>query len=112
MVSMLNVLTTAGWVSTKVEMKTSKGGMSYTGFDISVQQGYGDDQTNIFYECIAFGQLAERIVNAKVKKGSHIAVTGEFSMKQITRKDGTIGSKNKIKLYDWSYMPTGKETQE
>jgi len=87
------------------ELRTSNSGCVYVNFSLAVNEGFGEKKKPIFFECTAFGPVAERLVKAKAKKGSLIHVSGEFGTQEFTRKNGEPGYSLKITVHGWSYVP-------
>lgn len=109
----MNVLTpisTLGRVTADLELKTSQNGKNttYVQFSIAVDKGYGEKAHTAFYQCILYGTQAERMVNAGVKKGSAISITGDLDIVEFSRKDGTKDHMPRVTLYDWCFAPTNK----
>lgn len=110
---MLSVIVVTGWVKEDFPLREGKkGGLIYIRFDLSVQKGYGNLERREFYECLAFGTMAEKIINAGVKGGSLIQLTGNLEIRDYERKDGTKTKIPKITIYDWCYIPKAKSNEE
>jgi len=109
----MTTITTIGRITKDFELKQSeRSDCKYANFSIVVNDGFGDNQTTRFFECIAFNADAERLIKAKAKKGSLIQVTGNFSTKDYTRKNGEPGYSLKIAVHAWAYIPgTGGQTK-
>lgn len=99
-----------GRATADLEMKSSQNGKNtkYVQFSLAVNIGYGEEQHPNFYNCLAFGSIAQRMIDAKVRKGSLIQVTADQELVEFTRKDGTTGTMAKLTLLDWDYVPTNK----
>lgn len=109
----MTTITTIGRVTKDFELrKGEKSGCIYVNFSLAVKEGRGSKQKTVFYNCTAFGQVAELLVNAKAKKGSLIHVTGEFGTSEFTRDDGTLGYGLKITVLAWSYIPGANAGQK
>jgi single-strand DNA-binding protein len=99
-------INTIGRITKDFELKTGeKTGRAYTNFSIAVNEGFGENQKTTFFECTAFDHNAERLINAKAKKGSLIYVTGKFGKSDFTRNNGEPGYSLKIAVHDWNYIP-------
>ena len=68
---------TTGRVTADLELKTSQNGKNtkYVQFGLAVNKGYGEKEHPNFYNCLLYGEDAQRIIDAKVKKGSITART-------------------------------------
>ncbi len=102
-----------GNVTADLELKTAEGGSAYVTFSIA-ENTYNKEagQQTTYYQCIVYGNMAERLVNAKVKKGSCLQVIGRHELSVYEKKDKSIGHALKISVTDWMYTPTGRKTEE
>ena len=102
----MTIHNTIGRITRNLELKKSdKNGSTYTNFGLAVNEGYGDKKKTVFYECTAFGPIAERLINAKAQKGSLIHVVGRFGVSEFDRNNGEKGYSLKVTIYDWDYIP-------
>ena len=102
----MTTINTIGRITRDFELRTSeKSKVVYAGFSLAVNERNGKEQTPMFFDCIVFGNDAERLVKAKAKKGSLIHVTGKFSTSKFTRNNGESGCSLKISVHAWSYVP-------
>ena len=101
---------TTGRVTADLELKTSQNGKNtkYIQFGLAVNKGYGENERPNFYNCVYYGDAAQRMIDAKVKKGSLIQIIGDQELVSFTRKDGTPGWMAKITLLSWNYAPTNR----
>ena len=93
--------------------KSEKTGTDYLKFGLAVNKpsfaryGHGDNQRTVFLQCMLYGeQQVQRMINAKVQKGSLIAISGELDVEEYKKKDGMPDKSVKVTLYDWSYVPS------
>ena len=108
---MLTQITLMGRVTADLEIQTSTNGTDYIQFNVAVNKGFGEQEHPNFYQCVLFGKATERISKAGVKKGSLLFITGDLDLVEFTRKaDNSKGTIAKITVHDWSYVPTGKRT--
>lgn len=103
-------ISTIGRVTADLELKTSQNGKNtkYLQFGLAVNKGYGDNNHADFYSCILYGDAAQKMIDAKVKKGSMIQIVGDQDLVEFTKRDGSTGWAAKITLYTWSYAPTNR----
>ena len=82
---------TTGRVTADLELKTSQNGKNtkYVQFGLAVNKGYGEKEHPNFYNCLLYGEDAQRIIDAKVKKGSLIQIVGDLELVEYNRKDGS-----------------------
>jgi len=103
----MTTITTIGRITKDVELKKSeKSGCVYANFSLAVNEGIGETQKTMFFECTVFGADAERLIKAKAKKGSLIQVTGKFSVADyVSETTGKSGYNLKLTVLAWSYIP-------
>jgi len=109
------VLSGIGRVTADLEpQKSPKNGTDYLRFNVAVNKGGGDQKRTVFIKCLLYGeQQIQRMIDAKVKKGTLISFTGEFDVEEYTKEDGTKGKNEKVKLYTWGFISSsGKPKDE
>lgn len=101
---------TTGRVTADLELKTSQNGKNtkYVQFSLAVNKGYGDNEHPNFYSCVAYEELAQRLINAKVKRGSRIRVIADQDLVEYDKRSGGTGWMAKLTLLDWSYELSGR----
>lgn len=110
---MFTAISLMGRVTADLELQTSQGGTDYVQFNVAVNKGFGEQEHANFYQCVLFGKSAERIINAKARKGSLLFITGDLDLVEYTRKaDNSKGMIPKITVHDWSYVPVGKRMED
>ena len=90
------------------ELRTTPGGVTFTSLDVAVTKGFGEKEHPNYFRAFCKNDMAQRVINAGVKKGSLIYITGDLDIRTYTRKDGTTGTSNDINVYDWGYVSTGR----
>jgi len=109
----MTTIKTIGRITKDFELKKSeRSGCVYANFTLAANDGFGDNQTTMFFECTAFGADAERMIKAKVQKGSLIEVVGKFSTSEYERRDGGTGHSLKITVLAWGYIPGAGSKKE
>ena len=89
-------------------MSQSQNGTEYISLDVAVSQRgqTGNDET-VFYQCYFSKGLADRLVKAKVKKGSCISIVGSLElhpfMYQQGNNAGKPGINANVRVLDWEY---------
>lgn len=97
-----------GRVTADLELKTSLNDHPYVRFDIAENIGSKDRIRTQYFQICAMGGDAERIVHARVKKGSLIWVSGSLELEVFTKKDGiTTDKRLKVLLDNWGFVPVG-----
>lgn len=66
----LVTITTTGRATADVELKTSTNGKNtkYVQFGLAVNKGYGEHERPNFFSCVLYGEAAQRLTDAGVKK--------------------------------------------
>lgn len=90
------------------ELRSSPSGVIFTTLDVAVTKGFGDMEHPNYFRAYCKNDMAQRVINAGVKKGSLIYITGDLDIRPFTRKDGSTGTANEITVFDWGYVNTGK----
>ena len=90
------------------ELKSSPSGVIFTTLDVAVTKGFGDKEHPNYFRAYCKNDMAQRVINAGIKKGSLIYITGDLDIRPFTRKDGSTGTANEITVFDWGYVNTGK----
>lgn len=109
---MFTQISTLARVTADFDLQTSQNKTQYVQFNVAVNKGFGEQEHANFFQCVLFGKAAERIINAGVRKGSLLFITGDLDLVEFTRKaDGSKGMIPKITVYDWNYVPAGKRAE-
>lgn len=88
--------------------KKEETGTLYTHFSFAVNEGPADNQTTTWFDCVAFNGTAQRLVNAGVRKGSLLQLSGRFSTDTHTNDAGVTTFKLKLQVTDFGYVPVAK----
>lgn len=110
---MFTAVSLVGRVTKDVELKTSSTGTKYVQFGLAVNKGYGEQQHPNFYQCSLFGEAAERMTKAKVRKGSLVNIIGDLDVTEYVNssKGQTVTNLN-VRVYDWDYIPVAKKNSD
>jgi hypothetical protein len=106
--------TVIGRVTRDLEIQHSAEKVPYIRFNLAVNKGYGENGHTIFPQCWVFGsENVNRLLRAKVGKGSLIQIAGDIDLVEYRKKlngveTGETGSVIKIMVWSWDYVPTGK----
>ena len=101
-----------GRVTKDPEMQTTSSGKNFISFDVAENKGFGENAKTQFHRCTIWGEeAANRVVNAKVQKGSLLSIVGEQDLSAYTKKDtGEAVPASQINIYHWDYVPMGKKS--
>lgn len=75
-------------------------------------KGYGENNRPNYYKCLLFGEEAQRIIDAKVKKGSLIQIVGDLDLEEFKKRDGSAGWSARVTLLSWNYAPTNRPKED
>lgn len=93
-----------GWVVADPELKTSAKGVPYARFTVVEYVGRRDSARKQYIQVWAFGNLAEKLKQMSVKKGSYLWVYGSVELVDYVKKDGITHDKQlKLLLKDWCF---------
>lgn len=71
-----------------------------------------EDNKRTTFVCLNFyNQTLLRVINAKVKKGSGLLVTGDLDIRDFTRTDGTTGTQPVVNVEGWNYCSYPKKEE-
>jgi single-stranded DNA-binding protein len=97
-----------GRVTKDFEVQQSRANEPYVRFNLAVNKGYGDNAHPVFLQCWLFGIAAERLVKAKVGKGSLLHITGDLDITKYKKDDGVELTIPKVIVFDWGYVPVSR----
>ena len=97
-----------GRVTADFELKTSAKQTPYVRFDIAEHIGWGQYARTQYWQVFAREAEAQRLVKAKVRKGSLVWLSGEVELESFVKRDGVTKDKRlKLSLDKWGFVPTG-----
>jgi single-strand DNA-binding protein len=79
--------TLIGNVVADPELKFLQSGSAICSFSVAVKKKRGEETYTSFFDCTAFGTMAENIGNS-FKKGDRVVLTGELNQRSYETKDG------------------------
>lgn len=97
-----------GFVTKEPVLRTGKDtGNKYLRLNLAVDKGFGDNKKSVFYQATFYGAEAERLVKAKVKKGSFIVLDGDIEEVLLFQKEDSeeMLSMIKVRPYSWRFVP-------
>lgn len=83
----MNVLNFTGGLSRDAETRFTPGGDAITSFGVALSSGYGDKKITTWLNASIFGKRGESL-SPYLKKGAQVAISGEFTARPYTTKDG------------------------
>ena len=97
-----------GRVTKDFEVQYSKESQPYVRFNFVVNKGFGENAHPVFLQCWVFGSAVDRLVKAKVGKGSLLYITGDLDITKFQKDTTTELTIPKVIVLDWGYVPVGK----
>lgn len=93
------------------------GGAEYVSLDLAVtQRGQNNENETIFYQCYFNSFLAQRLINAGVKKGTCLQITGTQEVHPFVytkgQKSGQAGVSVNIRVLDWQFAIANKSESQ
>ena len=102
-----------GRVTKDLEPQTSPKGKLFVSFDVAENQGYGENAETQFHRCTIWGEDdVNRIVNAKVQKGSLLEISGRQKLDPYINKKGEAAVNSNVTVSDWQYVPIGAKKSD
>lgn len=95
----MNVFNFSGRIGQQPELRTTQSGEKVLSFSVANSTGFGDRKKTQWIECSYWGSRGEAVAKF-LNKGDMIPVSGELTLVEFTRKDGTPGSKLAVRVND------------
>lgn len=95
----LNILTATGNLGHDAEQRFTSGNESVVIFDIPVTAGFGRNEVTTWIGCRFWGKRGESVM-PYLKKGTLVAVSGEFYIRKWTAKDGSERHNAELRVND------------
>lgn len=93
----MNVITIAGQLGKDAEIKYLGNGDPVASFSVADSQG--KDKPTIWFRCSLFGKRAESLL-PYLLKGQSVTVTGTFTEREYTDKDGSQKKAQEVRVND------------
>lgn len=96
-------ITIVGRLTGPAELRFTGSGKAVASFTVAENhrkknaRGEWEDAGATFWDCTAWEQTADNLADAYWPKGTRVIVTGDTFTEAFQRKDGTAGSKMKVK---------------
>lgn len=95
----MNVWTFTGRLGADGELRTTQSGERVLGFRVANDVGFGDRRTTQWVECSLWGRRAEALA-PHLTKGKQVVVSGELTLREFEKRDGTRGSGLSVRVND------------
>lgn len=85
------------------EQRFIPSGESIVNFSVAVKSGYGDKAVTTWVNCVLWGKRGESLVQY-LTKGQLVGISGEASMREYEKKDGTKGASLDVRVNDLTLL--------
>lgn len=92
------------------EIRYTPNGDAVLGFSVALSSGYGDKKVTTWLNCSIFGKRAESL-EAYVKKGTQVAVSGEFLARPYKDASGNEKLSLDVRVSDLTLIGGASNTQ-
>lgn len=99
----MNVWTFTGRLGADAELRTTQSGEKVLGFRVANDVGFGDRKTTNWVECSLWGRRGEAIAQY-MTKGKQVCVSGELSLREFQKRDGTMGAGLSVRVNEVDFM--------
>ena len=101
-----------GRVTSDLELKVSAKKVPYLRFSIAERVGYRDSAHTQYIQVWAWDVMAKKLVDAGVKKGSLLQVSGSLELEEYPKQDGVTRDKRlKLRLKEWGVAPAAQRQE-
>lgn len=87
----------AGRLGKDAELRRTQNGDPVLGFNVAVDDGYGQNKRTLWFRCSVWGKRAEALAD-HLKKGSAVAVAGDLSTDEYEGKTSLTVRVNEVTL--------------
>ena len=97
-----------------IEEAYSKDGKCIVKLGIAVSKRFHKDgePDADFFDCVAFGKVAEGMAKCKIAKGTKLAIEGEVHNNNYTDKNGNKVYGTQIQINNFEFVESKKENQD
>jgi len=106
----MNSINFTGNLGTDAEQKILGDGTSIVSMNVPCKSGFGDKAVTTWLRCTLFGNRGASLMPHLVK-GTLVGITGEFSAREYTDKDGNKRQSLEVRVSDVSLLGGKKEAQ-
>lgn len=91
----MSTFTVTGNLVHAPELRFGPSGAAVAKFTVAENRKYKDEESTHFFDCVAFGSLAEN-VSESLEKGARVVVTGKIEQRSWTNDNGDKRSKLEV----------------
>lgn len=96
----MNVFTFSGRLARDAEVRHTPSGNAVCTFTVANDIGYGDRKTTNWIKCDLWGKRAEGGLPQHLVKGAQVVVTGEVTLDEFRKRDGTNAAALRVRVMD------------
>ena len=104
----MNSITVAGIIGKSAEVRQTKAGESVAGFSLADTRRTRDGEKTVWFECSIWGRRGEALAQY-LTKGTPVTVTGTFSPREYTGKDGAQRVSYDVRVQDVALQGKGRK---
>jgi len=104
----MNNLNLVGNLGRDAETRFTQSGDAITSFSVALSSGYGDKKVTTWLNASMFGKRGESVA-PYLKKGSQVAISGEFCARPYTTKEGVEKLSLDLRVNDLTLIGGKKE---
>ena len=93
------------------EQKFITSGESVVEFSVAVKSGFGAKASTTWAKCAMWGKRGEAVLQY-LKKGQLVGVSGEVTLRQYVKKDGTSGASLEVRVNDLTLLGKNEVAQD
>lgn len=107
----MNVWTFTGRLGADAELRSTQSGEKVLSFRVANDVGFGERKTTQWVECSLWGRRGEAVAQF-LTKGKQVCVSGELSLREFQKRDGSAGSGLSVRVNEVDFMGGGRESGE
>jgi len=96
----MNLAVFTGNLGRAAETRYTPSGTAVASFPLAVKSGWGEREKTLWVRCNLWGKRAEGGVVQHLVKGQQVAVSGELSVSEFDKRDGTRGFALELNIRD------------
>ena len=107
----MNVWTFTGRLGADAELRSTQSGEKVLSFRVANDVGFGERKTTQWVECSLWGRRGEAVAQF-LTKGKQVCVSGELSLREFQKRDGSSGSGLSVRVNEVDFMGGGRDSGE
>jgi len=98
----INSVVLGGVVGRDMEVRFAQNGKAIGNFSLAVTNGWGENKTTTWVNCVVFGERASKLA-PHILKGTKLVVNGRLDVRQYDKQDGTKGVSVDVVVNDFEF---------